>query len=68
MAERQMGLGGTQMGLGGPGSLSSWCFLEVAMTTPLGWDGGKAGMLQQGCRSFTGLSGPGRASVGLVCF
>jgi hypothetical protein len=30
-------------------------------------DGGAAGVLQQGCWGFTGLSGPGQASVGLVC-
>jgi hypothetical protein len=46
-------------GLGRAGSLSSRSSLEVATTTLLGWDGGKAGVLQQGCRSFTGPSGPG---------
>jgi hypothetical protein len=30
-------------------------------------DGGVACVLQQGCRGFTGLTGSGRASVGLVC-
>jgi hypothetical protein len=64
-----------QMGLGGPRwALAGWVLQRFGLAGGGGddlagsWDGGStASALQHGSRCFTGPSGPGRASQGLVC-
>jgi hypothetical protein len=52
---------GLRMGSGGPGSLSLRGFLEVAMMTPLDWDGGKVDVSAAGLPE---LYGPVWAQLG----